>query len=329
MCVIMSKPENVAFPEMNILKNCWDNNPDMGGFMYALDGKVHIHKGFMTWESFKEALDKARKKTGDKVPYVCHFRISTQGYDKACCQPFPLSGNMNNLKRLKSESNIGVAHNGILSLTSDGSKDYSDTMKFITDYLVNIVRSYDWYKDNRTVKLISNLIKGSRFAILDKKGIINLLGEGWIEEKGCCFSNSTYSYKRYVYTGSGSLWDDPKYVWDKQTRSWKYVYNKEDDDERWNDYWKNVRSKTPTSQQTKTEVGFHAEPIKEVTVTEDKDEGYTDPWGRYYDESTGTYNFKETICPCSMEDDDSYCSFCTNCNNCTYVFAVKKACGLN
>ena len=46
MCVIMSKPANVSFPEESILKNCWDNNPDMGGFMYAMNGRVYIHKGY-------------------------------------------------------------------------------------------------------------------------------------------------------------------------------------------------------------------------------------------------------------------------------------------
>jgi hypothetical protein len=136
---------------------------------------------------------------------------------------------MKKLKKEKSESNIGVAHNGILSLTSDGAKDYSDTMLFITEYLVNIIRSYDWYKDKRTVKLIENLIDGSRFAILDKTGHCQLMGRGWIEDNGVSYSNSTYSYKKQVYTspavyrGCGyGLWDD--------------YY--ESDDKRWQDYGK-------------------------------------------------------------------------------------------
>ena len=107
----MAKPVNVAFPEEQILKNCWDNNPDMGGFMYTFNNKVYIQKGYMEWEEFKSALEKARKKTGDKVPYVLHFRISTQGYDKECCQPFPMSASMKNMKKLRTETNIGVAHN--------------------------------------------------------------------------------------------------------------------------------------------------------------------------------------------------------------------------
>ena len=216
MCVIAYKPLNVAFPEEATLKNCWDNNPDMAGFMYAWNDHVYIWKGFEKFEDFMKTLNRVREKTGDEIPFVMHFRISTQGFDKACCQPFPLSGNMKNLKRLKVETNIGVAHNGILSLTSDGSKDYSDTMLFTTEYLVNIIRSFDWYKDDRTKKLIENLIEGSRFAILDKKGHCELMGKGWVENKGCYYSNSTYSYPKPSYTGfnysssgySRGLWDD-------------------------------------------------------------------------------------------------------------------------
>lgn len=176
----MSKPEGIAFPEENILKNCWDNNPDMGGFMYVKDGKVKIYKGYDTWEKFIKALNTAREVVGDNAPFVCHFRISTQGYDTSCCQPFPLTAKMKRMRKQHSETSIGVAHNGILDITSDGAKDYSDTMKFISDYLVNIIQSYDWYKNDRTKKLIENLIAGSRFAILDSKGHCELMGkDGW------------------------------------------------------------------------------------------------------------------------------------------------------
>lgn len=197
MCIIAYKPSNVDFPSDTILKNCWESNPDMGGFMYALNGSVHIEKGFETWEAFKHALDKARVRTGNNVPYVMHFRISTQGYDVTCCHPFPLTSKMKNFRKMNYVTNIGVAHNGILRITSDGAKDYSDTMKFITDYLSLIIRSYKWYEDERTKQLIENLIDGSRLAILDKTEHCELLGKGWIEDGGIWYSNSTYKTSRY------------------------------------------------------------------------------------------------------------------------------------
>ena len=315
MCVIMYKPINKAFPEESILQNCWDNNPDMGGFMYAWKDHVYIQKGYETFKDFMNALNKARAKTGDDVPYVCHFRISTQGFDNACCQPFPLSGNMKNLKRCRVETNMGVAHNGILSLTSDGSKEYSDTMLFITEYLVNIIRSYDWHKDNRTKKLIENLIEGSRFAILDKKGHCELMGKGWVEDKGCFFSNSTYSYKKYVYRGGGAysdgtynrgLWDDyyddgGNYYWDNVSRTWKWKggsdkYHWDYDTRRWVEKGDLVSSSF-------------------------------DPWRDFLLGDTGKYDFTECYCPFTEEDDDSYCSMCANAKSCHYIWGCQQAVG--
>lgn len=315
MCVIAYKPLNVAFPEEATLKNCWDNNPDMAGFMYAWNDHVYIWKGFEKFEDFMKTLNKVREKTGDNIPFVMHFRISTQGFDKACCQPFPLSGNMKNLKRLKVETNIGVAHNGILSLTSDGSKDYSDTMLFVTDYLVNIIRSFDWHKDNRTKKLIENLIDGSRFAILDKKGHCELMGKGWVEDKGCYYSNSTYSYKKTAFAGfncnSGygrGLWDDyydddssSSYYWDKSTRTWK---------------WKGDSDKYHWDYATRRWVEKEGEATSKL-----------DPWGDFYISDRGKYDFTECYCPFTEEDDDSYCSMCANAKSCHYIWGCQQAVG--
>ena len=315
MCVIAYKPLNVAFPEEATLKNCWDNNPDMAGFMYAWNDHVYIHKGYEKFEDFMKALNKVREKTGDDIPFVLHFRISTQGYDKACCQPFPLSGNMKNLKRLKVETNIGVAHNGILFLTSDGSKDYSDTMLFVTDYLVNIIRSYDWHKDPRTKKLIENLIDGSRFAILDKKGHCELMGKGWIEDKGCHYSNSTYSYKKTIYAGfnySGSgcnrgLWDDyyddedDYYYYDQKSRVLKW--KGDSPDYRWD-------------KEKRRWVKKEAEPTTTL-----------DPWGDFYLQDRGKYDFTESYCPFTEEDDDSYCECCANAKSCPYIWGCQQAVG--
>lgn len=317
MCVIAYKPLNVAFPEEATLKNCWDNNPDMAGFMYAWNDHVYIWKGFEKFEDFTKALNKVREKTGDDIPFVMHFRISTQGFDKACCQPFPLSGNMKNLKRLKVETNIGVAHNGILSLTSDGSKDYSDTMLFTTDYLVNIIRSFDWYKDNRTKKLIENLIDGSRFAILDKKGHCELMGKGWIEDKGCFFSNSTYSYKKWTPSigfGCGcynrGLWDDDYYgddyyYWDKNTRQWK------------------LKSTSPDYRWDKATMRWVE---KEKPKDDDTSKGI-DHWGDFYLPDRGKYDFTEHYCPFSEEDDDSYCECCANAKGCHYIWGCQQVVG--
>lgn len=284
MCVIAYKPMNVAFPEESVLRNCFDNNPDGAGFMYAFNRKVIIRKGYTTFESFKQALNRARSVTGDKVPYVMHFRIATQGYEKTMTHPFPLSSKMSNLKRTKTECNIGVAHNGIIQLTSDGSKDYSDTMLFITDYLSLIIRNYSWYKDDRTVQLIENLIDSSRLAILDKNGHCKLIGQTWEECDGVWYSNNSYSYKKQVYSYKWNDWDYDDWgdTWNRGIWS-KKVWSKKDS-----------RSK-----------------VKETP------ESNIDYYAGDYDDNTGEYDFDETYCPEVLDNDSSYCGLCANRGECT------------
>ena len=292
MCIIAYKPLNVAFPEEYILENCFNNNDDGAGFMYTFGGEVHIHKGYET----KYGPNKARTITGDKVPYVMHFRIATQGYERTMTHPFPLSSKMDNLKRLRCKCSIGVAHNGILDITSDGAKTYSDTMKFITDYLSNIIQSYDWYKNKRTKKLIEYLIEGSRLAILDAHSHCELMGKGWESDKGIYYSNHSWAYKKYVYTGgtagfSGSWnrawWDYDDYddlVWDKAKG--RYVQ-------------RNVQK-----------------PAEAKKADSKKDTKTVDPWAEYFSDFTRKYYFDDN-CPGVMNSDYSYCSQCANCPYCS------------
>lgn len=289
MCIIAYKPLNVAFPEENILKNCWDNNDHGAGFMYAYEGVVHFQKGYETWEAFKSALNRARKLTGDKVPYVMHFRIATQGYEKTMTHPFPLSSNMKKLKKLHGDCNIGVAHNGIIDLTSDGAKEYSDTMKFITDYLSLIIRNYSWYKDERTTTLIERLIDGSRLAILDKKGHCQLLGKGWVEENGMWYSNTSYEKRVYTYPSCSynSLWDYDDY----------------------DDYW--ARKYDTPKGDNNTEKYYLEDP--------------SDPWGDFFNPITGKFELEDLYCPYSEEGDDSYCSCCANAHKCPYLNFQQNA----
>lgn len=207
MCVIAYKPDGVKFPTKSTLKTCYNNNPDGAGFMYADGERVHICKGFMTFNSFWRALRGARKRTGDKIPYVLHFRISTQaGTRPDCTHPFPLSKNMDDLRQLNTFARFGVAHNGIIDLTAYNAKGvtHSDTMEFITDYLSLIIRTPDYHHDRDTVQLITRLC-GSRLAIMDTTGHVELIGTGWTQNGGTWYSNRSY----INYTQQPYLKNDP------------------------------------------------------------------------------------------------------------------------
>ena len=176
---------------------------------------------------------------------------------------------MDNLKRLKTACNIGIAHNGIIQLTSDGSKDYSDTMKFITDYLALIIQSYDWYKNARTKQLIERLMGSCRLAILDKNGHCELLGSGWVQDKGCFYSNNSYSYKKYVYS---KWWQEDDYG---------YYYST--DRKKQGNYFSKY-----------------------------------DEYAKHYNRNKREYEFSETNCPLTVDNDSSYCYACHNYYKCKF-----------
>ena len=296
MCVICVKPTDTLFPSKETLQNCFFNNDDGAGFMYTFQNKVHIHKGLMTFESFWNCLEQARQKTGDKVPYIMHFRISTQGHHKECTHPFPLSSKMTNLKKLKGTCSIGVAHNGVLKLTSDGAKDYSDTMKFITDYLYCIVDGdKQWYKNNNKLKLVERLTENNRLAILDAKGHIIIIGKGWIKDKdGCMYSNNSYSYKKQVTVSySYSPWYQNDYDYD-------YDFNYSSSKSSYDSWLKKNRSIAKTT----TEVAPKHK------------------WSMYKNSDGVTYTFSHFYCPYTEEDDDTYCTRCTSKTTCPYVKAL-------
>ena len=46
-------------PSKKIFSNCFSNNDDGAGFMFPLNGKVHIEKGFMSFTAFKKGLKEA------------------------------------------------------------------------------------------------------------------------------------------------------------------------------------------------------------------------------------------------------------------------------
>jgi len=215
MCIIVYKPLNVAFPTKKTLKTCFDNNSDGAGFMYAVNNKVYIEKGFMGFKSFHKALKQVRMNYGDDIPYVLHFRISTQGGTKQeLCHPYPLSSKMEDLKKLNYSADIGIAHNGIIDLTTSyyAKTDYNDTMKFITDYLSLIIKNRNFYKDEDTLTLIERLVD-SKLAILDGSGRCTLIGT-FTEDSGLYYSNSTYKEAKTTYTstlGSYSSWYKTSY----------------------------------------------------------------------------------------------------------------------
>ena len=195
MCIICVSPKRVRQPNVTTIRRMFRNNPDGAGYMVARDGKVIISKGFMNVDEYIEAI-RAEHFTA-KDPVVYHFRISTQaGVNPQMTHPFPLSNRIEHMKVLDVECSCGVAHNGIIRLTTDrNNREYSDTALFIANYLSLIIREPGDLKDERVLTLIHRLA-GSKLAIMDGEGYIATVGE-YINQKGLLFSNTSFETDTY------------------------------------------------------------------------------------------------------------------------------------
>ena len=197
MCIICVSPARTLQPSISQIKTMFMNNPHGAGYMYARDGRVHIHKGFMDIDSFLSAIKAEHFTAKDSVVY--HFRISTQaGVNPEMTHPFPLSNRLLHMKALDVECQCGVAHNGIIRLTSDPTQhEYSDTALFITRYMAQMVHGLDDLKDAQLLNRIERLA-GSKLAIMDGSGYIATVGN-FINERGLLFSNDSYQELRWRY----------------------------------------------------------------------------------------------------------------------------------
>ena len=197
MCIICVSPARTRQPSISQIRTMFKNNPHGAGYMFARDGRVQIRKGFMDVDSFLDAIRGEHFTAKDSVVY--HFRISTQaGVNPEMTHPFPLSNRLPYMKALDVECRCGVAHNGIIRLTSDRNQhEYSDTALFITRYMARMLHSPEDLRDEQLLDRIEQLA-GSKLAIMDGSGYIATIGH-FINERGLLFSNSSYMDAQWRY----------------------------------------------------------------------------------------------------------------------------------
>ena len=137
-------------------------------------------------------------------------------------QPFPMVRELESTKYLSTLSSVGVAHNGIIRLTTDPNEiEYSDTALFVSMYLPDILQKKADLKDKKVLDKIEKMIQ-SKMVILDWNGDIALIGD-FVRRDGLLFSN--YSFQDYTYS--------PKYFTLEDVKHWRKVVGFEDvfDDE--------------------------------------------------------------------------------------------------
>ena len=198
MCVICYKPAGIQFPSKTKIKTMFNNNPDGAGFMYS-DGKaVYIKKGFMLLDEFNRELNKVKERI--EYPFVLHFRITTNGgTNKGMCHPFPLSSDEKMLKSTRLKADCGIAHNGIIPLTSYAQK-ISDTAEFIKKYMSKMFMNGI---DDDLLDLVEECIN-SKMVILEKNQNVHLLGDFVEDGNGVFYSNTSYRKASKTKTKSKS-----------------------------------------------------------------------------------------------------------------------------
>lgn len=194
MCIIAIKPPHHKMIDESIIETMFQNNPDGSGYMYSYNNKVHIEKGFMTLKELLNSLDSLKKKVNiEEIPLILHFRISTSGKtDGATCHPFPITSDLNALRKTHVITNLGMAHNGVIYDFEEKKSIYSDTQLFVNkcvSYLYDINPKF--LHDDRTEKMLEPIINGSRLAFLDRHGNIYRYGD-WCENDGIFYSNEGY-----------------------------------------------------------------------------------------------------------------------------------------
>lgn len=199
MCIAIYKPEGKVLSQ-DTLKECYDNNPDGAGFMYAENKKLHIEKGFFSFDSFYKAY-----RVHEHKQAVLHFRIKTHGkIDTTNCHPFAVN------------NAVGFVHNGIIN--GFGDANHSDTIGFNNAILQPLVHKWGnlaLFQDP-IIDLIEGRIGYSKLVFLDRHGNHKIMNEGkgdW--DDGVWYSNN--SYKPYVapvtlYKGKDYSWKNTDWI---------------------------------------------------------------------------------------------------------------------
>lgn len=185
MCIIIVKPKDSPLPEKEIIKNCFENNPDGAGYMYRRGKTIHIVKGFFDVDALWKSLQAVKD-----ADACIHFRWATHGtINRGNCHPFPITSSVKEMTNTRAHCKVAVAHNGIIHGLAT-SKIISDTMMFIKTM-------------DKSKKIESQLCKDDgKFCVFTEHKSY-LIGD-FIYDKGCYFSNDDYKEVRTYITTSQS-----------------------------------------------------------------------------------------------------------------------------
>lgn len=224
MCIIVVKPKHKKLQDKALLERCFKSNKDGAGYMFVNkeNDVVEIKKGFMNFDGFYKAVceDYKKYKLKDQT-LVMHFRIGTSGKSATgCTHPFPVTTEYSEMEQVRSTTNIGVCHNGIVSMFNSYTNNHSDTQIYIKNVIAPIIKlKLNAYMFDDIQNLILKTTN-SKWVFLDKFDNYYTIGE-FINDDGYLYSNSSYKPVQYVYTPKYDYYDDYDYDkwWSTKVRS--------------------------------------------------------------------------------------------------------------
>ena len=179
MCIIIYKKENAELPSYEILKRCFQRNPDGAGFCYinAKTNKIKMEKGFFSFNKFYKRLLEVQ----NEHHLLIHMRIATGGIlDDRNCHPF------------KVNSGLYFAHNGILDKEiAAPNQIFSDTYT-LNEILKNFHLKYKELKSEFFRLLFAERIQNNKIVFFGVKNAFILNEDLGYWEDGVWFSNGSY-----------------------------------------------------------------------------------------------------------------------------------------
>jgi len=172
-----------------------------------------VHKGFSDAHDLWAALNEYEN--WEERSVIVHARIATSGKVNASnCHPYPITSDMKSLKAWDSYNvKMAIAHNGFIAWGKEEElENHSDTMLFVRDIVSKVADLSQEAFEN--ILLCTARSNSCKFATINKDGI-KIYGDGWIEDSGCLYSNTSYIPKKRkeisdwcLYCGSTMYWDN-------------------------------------------------------------------------------------------------------------------------
>ena len=175
----------------------------------------------MTFAEFADALDaEIPERERTETAIVMHFRIATHGkVQAACCHPFPVTDNKDELKAACTSARMGLAHNGVIQ-GRHTSNDWSDTMDFVAKVVTPLMRISQNLIHNTNAQDLLEGACNSKLALMNHAGEIMLVGQ-FYDNEGVKYSNTSYQRTVYGWSSYGSIWERNHYDlsgWDDWSR---------------------------------------------------------------------------------------------------------------